>query len=84
MGAATSRHLVPADDCNVTVIIEDTSLLPGYGDKQVSLPTEGITKKGDCAEQDAEYQNSICKVNIVHCILTKNPVVVPPSIFGQY
>lgn len=46
MGAATSRHLVPADDCNVTVIIEDTSLLPGYGDKQVSLPTEGITKKG--------------------------------------
>jgi len=40
VGAATSRHLVPANDCNVTVIIEDTSLLPGYGDKQVSLPTD--------------------------------------------
>ncbi|XP_046644788.1 proto-oncogene tyrosine-protein kinase receptor Ret-like [Daphnia pulicaria] len=37
VGAATSRHLVPADDCNVTVIIEDTSLLPGYGDKQVAF-----------------------------------------------
>ena len=45
VGAATNRHLVPADDCNVTVIIEDTSLLPGYGDKQVRLPTEEMTKK---------------------------------------
>lgn len=35
VGNATSRHLVPADDCNVTVIVEDTTLLPGYGDKQV-------------------------------------------------
>ena len=65
VGAATSRHLVPANDCNVTVIIEDTSLLPGYGDKQVSLPTEEMTKK-KTAEQDVEYQKSICKVNILY------------------
>lgn len=37
VGNATSRHLVPADDCNVTVIVEDTTLLPGYGDKQVAF-----------------------------------------------
>lgn len=34
-GIANSGQLVPADDCNVTVIIEDITLLPGYGDKQV-------------------------------------------------
>lgn len=34
-GTANSGQLVPADDCNVTVIIEDITLLPGYGDKQV-------------------------------------------------
>lgn len=35
VGASTSGHLSSIDDCNVTVIIEDSSLLPGYGDKQV-------------------------------------------------
>ena len=40
VGASTSRHLAPADDFNVTVIIEDTSLLPGYGDKQVKTTDE--------------------------------------------